>query len=87
MVFTGLILLGVFNGLVFLPVLLLMVGPPAEVVPKDGAQGDAVHAQESPKEEAADRVQQAGRRAQHKPNGSKAKGGGQSGSVGVKAVK
>merc|ERR1719266_1187557 len=34
MVFTGLILLGVFNGLVFLPVLLLMVGPPAEVVPK-----------------------------------------------------
>ena len=40
MVFTGLILLGVFNGLVFLPVLLLMVGPPAEVVPKDG--GDEV---------------------------------------------
>ena len=37
MVFTGLVLLGVFNGLVFLPVLLLMFGPPADIVPKDNA--------------------------------------------------
>jgi len=35
-VLTALIVLGVFNGLVFLPVLLLMIGPPAEVIPKDG---------------------------------------------------
>ena len=40
MVFTSLILLGVFNGLVFLPVLLLMFGPPADVVPKD--HGDSI---------------------------------------------
>ena len=33
---TALIVLGVFNGLVFLPVLLLMVGPPPEVVPSSG---------------------------------------------------
>jgi len=30
-----LILLGLFNGLVFLPVLLVMMGPPAQVVPTD----------------------------------------------------
>ena len=30
-----LILLGLFNGLVFLPVLLVMVGPPAQVTPTD----------------------------------------------------
>ena len=40
MVFTGLIVLGVFNGLVFLPVLLVFLGPPAEVIPNDN--GDAI---------------------------------------------
>lgn len=30
-----LILLGLFNGLVFLPVLLVMMGPPAQVIPND----------------------------------------------------
>ena len=34
-VLTALIVLGLFNGLVFLPVLLVMLGPPAEVVPAD----------------------------------------------------
>ena len=33
-VLTALIVLGVFNGLVFLPVLLVMIGPPPEVVPR-----------------------------------------------------
>ena len=37
MVFTGLIVLGIFNGLIFLPVLLVLVGPPAEVIPNDNA--------------------------------------------------
>ena len=40
LVFTGLIVLGVFNGLVFLPVLLVFLGPPAEVIPNDN--GDAI---------------------------------------------
>ena len=35
MVLLALILLGLFNGLVFLPVLLVIVGPPAHVVPSD----------------------------------------------------
>lgn len=38
LVFTGLIVLGIFNGLIFLPVLLVLVGPPAEVIPNDGAE-------------------------------------------------
>lgn len=33
-------MLGIFNGLVFLPVLLVLVGPPAEVVPNDN--GDEI---------------------------------------------
>merc|ERR1719510_2647095 len=37
LVFTGLIVLGIFNGLIFLPVLLVLVGPPAEVIPNDNA--------------------------------------------------
>ncbi len=37
LVFAALIVLGVFNGLVFLPVLLIMIGPPAEVVPSDNS--------------------------------------------------
>merc|ERR1719195_36748 len=37
LVLVALILLGVFNGLVFLPVLLVIVGPPAHVVPSDQA--------------------------------------------------
>ena len=37
LVFTGLIVLGLFNGLIFLPVLLILVGPPAEVIPNDNA--------------------------------------------------
>ena len=40
LVFTGLIVLGLFNGLIFLPVLLVLVGPPAEVIPNDN--GDAI---------------------------------------------
>ena len=40
LVFTGLILLGLFNGLIFLPVLLALVGPPGEVIPKD--KGDSI---------------------------------------------
>ena len=47
MVFTGLVLLGVFNGLVFLPVLLLMFGPPADLVPKDGADSIDLPASEA----------------------------------------
>jgi hypothetical protein len=39
-VLTALIVLGLFNGLVFLPVLLVMLGPPGEVVPAD--HGDAI---------------------------------------------
>ena len=39
-VLTALIVLGLFNGLVFLPVLLVMLGPPGEVVPND--HGDAI---------------------------------------------
>jgi len=35
LVLLALILLGLFNGLVFLPVLLVIVGPPAHVVPSD----------------------------------------------------
>eukprot|EP00096_Caligus_rogercresseyi_P007392 TRINITY_DN2523_c0_g3_i5.p1 TRINITY_DN2523_c0_g3~~TRINITY_DN2523_c0_g3_i5.p1 ORF type:complete len:378 (+),score=102.59 TRINITY_DN2523_c0_g3_i5:148-1281(+) len=35
LVLSSLILLGLFNGLVFLPVLLLMFGPPGEIVPHD----------------------------------------------------
>merc|ERR1719228_2694316 len=35
LVLLALILLGLFNGLVFLPVLLVMVGPPAHVVPSE----------------------------------------------------
>lgn len=35
LVLLALILLGLFNGLVFLPVLLVIVGPPAHVVPTD----------------------------------------------------
>ena len=38
--FTALLLLGIFNGLVFLPVLLIMVGPPAEVIPS--GNGDSL---------------------------------------------
>ena len=34
----ALILLGLFNGLVFLPVLLVIVGPPAQVVADDNAE-------------------------------------------------
>ena len=30
-------MLGIFNGLIFLPVLLVLVGPPAEVIPNDNA--------------------------------------------------
>uniref|UniRef100_A0A0K2T4G9 Protein patchedlike [Bombus terrestris] n=2 Tax=Lepeophtheirus salmonis TaxID=72036 RepID=A0A0K2T4G9_LEPSM len=37
LVLSSLILLGLFNGLVFLPVLLLMFGPPGEIVPHDEA--------------------------------------------------
>jgi hypothetical protein len=37
LVFTVLIILGVFNGLVFLPVLLVLVGPPGEFIPNDNA--------------------------------------------------
>ena len=37
LVFTGLIVLGLFNGLIFLPVLLVLVGPPAEVIPNDNS--------------------------------------------------
>lgn len=40
LVLTGLIVLGVFNGLIFLPVLLVLVGPPGEVIPNDN--GDAI---------------------------------------------
>ena len=40
LVLTALIVLGLFNGLVFLPVLLAFLGPPAEVIPADG--GDAI---------------------------------------------
>ena len=45
MVFTGLIVLTLFNGLIFLPVLLVLVGPPAEFIPNgdnsdDGAISD-----------------------------------------------
>ena len=35
LVLLALILLGLFNGLVFLPVLLVIVGPPAHVIPSD----------------------------------------------------
>ena len=45
LVFTGLIVLGVFNGLIFLPVLLVLVGPPAEVihaVDKDAKEIDPI---------------------------------------------
>merc|ERR1719483_496790 len=35
LVLAALILLGLFNGLVFLPVLLVIVGPPAHVIPSD----------------------------------------------------
>ena len=38
LVFTGLIVLGLFNGLIFLPVLLVLVGPPAEIIPNDNAE-------------------------------------------------
>ena len=37
LVLLALILLGLFNGLVFLPVLLVIVGPPAQVVPSDNS--------------------------------------------------
>ena len=49
MVFTGLIVLGVFNGLIFLPVLLVLVGPPAEVihaVDKDAKEIDPIEGDE-----------------------------------------
>jgi len=38
MVFTGLIVLTLFNGLIFLPVLLVLVGPPAELIPNDNSE-------------------------------------------------
>ena len=38
LVLLALILLGLFNGLVFLPVLLVIVGPPAQVVADDNAE-------------------------------------------------
>ena len=38
LVLLALILLGLFNGLVFLPVLLVIVGPPAQVVAEDNAE-------------------------------------------------
>ena len=37
MVLLALIILGIFNGLVFLPVLLVIVGPPAQLVARDDA--------------------------------------------------
>ena len=33
----ALLVLGLFNGLVFLPVLLVIVGPPAQITPSDSA--------------------------------------------------
>ena len=41
LVLTALIILGVLHGLVFLPVLLALIGPPAHVVPED--DGDSLH--------------------------------------------
>ena len=38
MVFTGLIVLTLFNGLIFLPVLLVLVGPPAELIPNGNSE-------------------------------------------------
>ena len=38
MVFTGLIVLTLFNGLIFLPVLLVLIGPPAELIPNDNSE-------------------------------------------------
>ena len=37
MVFTGLIVLTLFNGLIFLPVLLVLIGPPAELITNDNS--------------------------------------------------
>merc|ERR1719510_1412904 len=45
-VLTALILLGVFHGLIFLPILLALVGPPAQVIPQD--DGDSLHQIEPP---------------------------------------
>ena len=38
MVFTCLIVLTLFNGLIFLPVLLVLIGPPAELIPNDNSE-------------------------------------------------
>merc|ERR1739848_134099 len=42
LVFTGLIVLTLFNGLIFLPVLLVLVGPPSEVIHADDKNAQAI---------------------------------------------
>ncbi len=66
LVITTLLLLGLFNGLLFLPVVLSMIGPPAEVIPK--SRGEAIDPPEDDDEDdSEDAVEDKQRKLQIKP--------------------